>query len=101
MNGWLIATRTMIVVGRIPQIFSWKKGKRYPETRVICGIARKTSAAINIQNAYRYGERERAYPPRVPRNKEIVTTKKVTITEFLAAYQNSPSIQASLNAFKV
>jgi len=36
-----------------------------------------------------------------PRNKEIVTTKKVTITVFLAAYQNSPSIQASLNAFKV
>jgi hypothetical protein len=43
----------------------------------------------------------REYPPRVPRNKEIVTTKKVTITVFLAAYQNSPSIQASLYAFKV
>ena len=35
VKGWLMATRTTIVVGRIPQIFSWKKGKRYPDTRVM------------------------------------------------------------------
>ncbi len=50
VNGWFIATMTMIVVGRMPQTFSSKNGSRYPDTSVICGIARKISAAISSQN---------------------------------------------------
>ena len=40
------------MVGRIPQICNSKNGKRYPDTSVICGIALKINAAINIQKAY-------------------------------------------------
>ena len=28
VKGWLIATSTMIVVGRMPQTLSWKNGSR-------------------------------------------------------------------------
>ena len=51
VNGWFIATSTIMVVGKYPQIFHSKNGSRYPDTNVMCGIARKTRAAINIQKA--------------------------------------------------
>ena len=28
VNGWFIATKTIIVVGSIPHIFNWKKGNK-------------------------------------------------------------------------
>ena len=52
MNGWLIATKTIIVVGSIPQTLNWKNGNKYPDTNVMWGIARKIKAAIKIQNVY-------------------------------------------------
>ena len=60
----------------------------------MCGIALKINAAINIQNAYLSVDLESAYAPSVPKNKEMLTTKTVTIIVFLDAFQNSPSVQA-------
>ena len=51
VNGWLIATITMMVVVRCPHRFSSKNGSRYPDTSVMCGIARNTSATTRIQKA--------------------------------------------------
>ena len=89
------------MVGKIPQICNSKKGKRYPETRVICGIALKINAAIRIQNAYLSVDLDKAYAPKVPKKSDIETTKTVTIMVFLDAFQNSPSVQASEYAFEV
>ena len=50
-DGWLIATITMMVVVRCPHRFSSKNGSRYPDTSVMCGIARNTSATTRIQKA--------------------------------------------------
>jgi hypothetical protein len=49
-----------MVVGRKPQMLSSKNGSRYPDTRVTCGMARKTSATIRIQNVYRNPDRASA-----------------------------------------
>ena len=57
------------------------------------GMARKISAAIRIQNAYRRPDRARAYPPSVPKVSEIVVTASVTIRVFSAGRQNASSIQ--------
>ena len=52
VNGWLIATKTIIVVGNKPHKFHWKNGGKYPATKVIGGIALKINAVINSQNVY-------------------------------------------------
>ena len=77
----------MIVVDRCPHNPSSKNGNKYPETRVIWGIARKIRAAMSIQKAYLNPDLARAYPPSVPRVSEIVTTLKVTKAVFSAAFQ--------------
>ena len=60
----------------------------------MCGIARKIKANISNQNAYRYPDLAKAYPPKVPKVSEIITTDTTTIEVFITERQNSCSIHA-------
>ena len=57
-------------------------------------MARKTKAVIKSQKAYLKPERARAYPPKAPSVKDMMTVAATTMPELIAACQNSCSTQA-------